>query len=120
MAQEATELSPLTATQQGKAQVLSLLGTPLLQSDDQAKIFSRLLTSWDISSDAKSVTLKMKPNLKWSDGKPITATDIVTTLNIYLDSNVSASAGRIGGVEGQDAVTKKTATTVSGVTSPDP
>ncbi len=120
MAQEATELSPLTATQQGKAQVLSLLGTPLLQSDDQAKIFSRLLTSWDIAGDAKSVTLTMKPNLKWSDGQPITAKDIVTTLNIYLDSNVSASAGRIGGVEGQDAVTKKTATTVSGVTSPDP
>lgn len=119
MAQEATELNPLTATQQGKAEVLSLLGTPLLQSDDQAKVFSRLLTSWDPSTDAKTVTLKLKPNLKWSDGQPITSADIVTTLNIYLDSNVSASAGRIGGVEGQDAVAKKTATTVSGVTAPD-
>jgi peptide/nickel transport system substrate-binding protein len=119
MAQEATELSPLTATQQGKAQVLSLLGTPLLQSDDQAKVFSRLLTSWDPSSDATTVTFKLKPNLVWSDGQPITSADIVTTLNIYLDSAVSASAGRIGGVEGQDAVAKKTATTVSGVTAPD-
>jgi peptide/nickel transport system substrate-binding protein len=119
MAQEATELSPLTATQQGKAEVLSLLGTPLLQSDDQAKVFSRLLTSWDPSSDAKTITLKLKPSLTWSDGQPITSADIVTTLNIYLDSTVSASAGRIGGVEGQDAVAKKTATTVSGVTAPD-
>ena len=119
MAQEATELSPLTATQQGKAEVLSLLGTPLLQSDDQAKVFSRLLTSWDPSSDAKTITLKLKPSLTWSDGQPITSADIVTTMNIYLDSTVSASAGRIGGVEGQDAVAKKTATTVSGVTAPD-
>ncbi len=119
MAVEATDITPLTATQQGKAEVLSLLGTPLLQSDDQAKIFSRLLSTWDISSDAKTVTLKLKPNLSWSDGQPITSADIMTTLNIYLDSTVSASAGRIGGVEGQDAVTKKTATTVSGVTAPD-
>lgn len=119
MAQQATDISPLTATQQGKGQVLSLLGTPLLQSDDQAKIFSRLLTSWDTSADAKTVTLKLKPNLKWSDGKPITTADIVTTLNIYLDTSVSAGAGRIGGVAGQDELGSGKAKTLSGVKATD-
>lgn len=119
MSQEATDITPLTATQQGKGEMFSLLGTPLLQSDDQAKIFSRLLDSWDTSSDATTVTLKLKPNLKWSDGKPITSADVLTTLNIYLDTTVSAGAGRIGGVAGQDAVTDGKAKTVSGVTAPD-
>jgi peptide/nickel transport system substrate-binding protein len=32
------------------------------------------------SADGRTVTLKLKPNLKWSDGEPLTADDVVFTL----------------------------------------
>ena len=34
------------------------------------------------SSDGKSYTFKLRPNLKWSDGKPITADDVVFTFKL--------------------------------------
>jgi ABC-type transport system substrate-binding protein len=29
--------------------------------------------SWEVSDDRKTVTLKLAPDMKWSDGKPITS-----------------------------------------------
>jgi len=40
-----------------------------------------LATSWKGSSDRKTWTYKLRPNLKWSDGKPLTSEDIVYTVN---------------------------------------
>src|SRR5678815_1740910 len=32
--------------------------------------------SWEVSDDRKTVTLKLAPDMKWSDGKPITSKDV--------------------------------------------
>ncbi len=39
----------------------------------------------DISADGLTITLKLKPNLKWSDGQPITSKDIVYTWQMNAD-----------------------------------
>jgi peptide/nickel transport system substrate-binding protein len=36
----------------------------------------QLALSWDISADGKSITFKLRPGVKWHDGKPFTAADI--------------------------------------------
>jgi len=36
--------------------------------------------SFSYSADGRSVTIKVKPNVKWSDGEPLTADDVVFTL----------------------------------------
>ena len=41
-----------------------------------------LAESWDISSDGKTYTFILRPDLKWSDGEPLTADDVVFT---YMD-----------------------------------
>jgi peptide/nickel transport system substrate-binding protein len=115
LSDDLSNISPLTAIQQGKGQILSLLGLPILQTDQDGKIISQVLESWDISDDATVVTLKVVEGLKWSDGEPITAEDVNTTLNIYLDASISANAGRIGGVLGQDELADGTADSLSGV-----
>jgi peptide/nickel transport system substrate-binding protein len=40
-----------------------------------------LARSWTSSPDKRTWTYKLRPNLKWSDGKPLTADDIVYTVN---------------------------------------
>lgn len=52
-----------------------------------AKDFSSapgLATSWAESSDHKTWTYQIRPNLKWSDGQPLTAADAAYTFNRIL------------------------------------
>ena len=37
--------------------------------------------SWEVSDDRKTVTMKLAPDMKWSDGKPITSKDVKWSLD---------------------------------------
>ncbi|MFB2839207.1 ABC transporter substrate-binding protein [Floridanema evergladense] len=53
------------------------------------KIEPDLAESWTISEDKKKIVFTLKPNLKWSDGKPLTADDVIFTYNeIYLNERI--------------------------------
>lgn len=41
-----------------------------------------LASSYQISSDAKTITFNLRQGVKWSDGQPFTADDVVFTLNM--------------------------------------
>ncbi len=52
-----------------------------------------LAESYTISADEKTITYKLKPDLKWSDGEPLTAADFVDAVNlIYLDPEVQTNS----------------------------
>ena len=44
------------------------------------------LENGGITADGKTVTVKLKPDLKWSDGTPLTAEDVAWTYNYYVDN----------------------------------
>ena len=51
--------------------------------------------SYEYSADGKTITIKLKPNLKWSDGEALTADDVVFTLGFgpnKTDKLISATA----------------------------
>jgi len=53
-------------------------------TDKSAKDFSTtpgLAQSWKGSADGKTWTYTLRPNLKWSDGQPLTAEDVAYTVN---------------------------------------
>jgi peptide/nickel transport system substrate-binding protein len=53
-------------------------------TDKSPKDFSPipgLAKSWTSSADKKTWTYTMRPNLKWSDGQPLTAEDVAYTIN---------------------------------------
>ncbi len=53
--------------------------------------FSPLLAeSWTINKDSNYITLNIRDNLHWSDGKPITVDDIIFTFDIYSDPKVNS------------------------------
>jgi peptide/nickel transport system substrate-binding protein len=47
-----------------------------------------LATSWKISPDGKRYLLKLRPDVKFSDGHPFDADDVIFTWQIALDENV--------------------------------
>ena len=49
------------------------------QDGTTGEILPALAESWDISGDRTRITFTLRPNLKWSDGHPLTADDVVFT-----------------------------------------
>lgn len=45
----------------------------------------------EVSKDGLTWTFKMKPGLKWSDGEPITADDVIFTLDVIYDEKVQTN-----------------------------
>ncbi len=44
---------------------------------------------WEISEDNKTITFTLRKNLKWSDGQPLTAKDVVFSYNdLYLNPKI--------------------------------
>jgi peptide/nickel transport system substrate-binding protein len=51
----------------------------------------RLAQSWDISPDGKTVTFHLRHDVKWFDGQPLTARDVLFTLKVIYDPKVPNS-----------------------------
>jgi peptide/nickel transport system substrate-binding protein len=64
-----------------------------------------------ISPDGRSVTWRLKPNVRWSDGQPFTAADVVFTYQFVSDPKVAAVTAEyydaIAKVEAIDPLTVK-------------
>lgn len=69
-----------------------ILYDPLVRWSPEFKILPNLCVSWDIQNEGKVYVLKLIQGVKWSDGTPFTADDIVFAVNdTLLDKEVSPS-----------------------------
>lgn len=59
----------------------------LMTYDRDGNRIPRIATSWSISSDRKTYTFLLREGVKWSDGHPFTAQDIVFTINNFAKFN---------------------------------
>lgn len=72
----------------------SLVGSMMLegltrQHPITGDIEPALAESWDISDDNLEIVYTLRPNLKWSDGQPLTPEDVVFTYNqLYLNPDI--------------------------------
>jgi peptide/nickel transport system substrate-binding protein len=61
----------------------------IAENGQTAALEAALAESWQISPDKKNITFTLRESLKWSDGKPLTADDVVFTYNeIYLNEKI--------------------------------
>lgn len=67
------------------------------------------LENGGISEDLRSITWKLKPGVKWSDGTALTSADVVFTANYCMDPNGGcAQLAKFEGVESVEAVDELT------------
>ncbi len=70
--------------------VFGLIQQGLLQTNGlTGEIEPALAESWEISEDQKTIILKLRPGLRWSDGEPLTVDDVVFSFNeVYLNEDI--------------------------------
>ena len=72
-----------------------------------------LASSWKVSADGRSFTLKLRRGLRFSDGQPFDADDVVFTFKVYLDQRVNSPQRDLLVINGKPlSVTKIDAYTV--------
>jgi peptide/nickel transport system substrate-binding protein len=110
--------NPLLATTGTTQIITALVFDPLLDIDTNNTLIPGLAESIPSSPDAKTYTFKLRPNLKWSDGKPLTSEDVVFTFQLIFDPNYKEFSSFLRGqaerliasVEASDPLTVKIVT----------
>lgn len=74
-----TNANPLYVTGQVNDAVSKLLFASLFKYDDKNKLVGDLAERYDVDAAGTTYTVRLKPNLTWHDGKPLTAADVVFT-----------------------------------------
>jgi peptide/nickel transport system substrate-binding protein len=97
---DADDLNPLTFDNTQSYQIVHLLFRALARRDSTLSNYvPDLLERWE-RPDSTAVLLHVRPNLKWHDGRPVTAEDIVFTIERQQDSlTASPRQADVAGVE---------------------
>lgn len=69
----------------------ALIFSGLLRYDERGLPQPDLAERWDVSADGLVYTFHLRPNARWHDDQPVTATDVVFTLQLLQDPNYPGS-----------------------------
>lgn len=88
---EPKTLNPLIAADAPSREVISTMQADLVHINRTTQLTEPALAkSWKISRDGLQYTLVLRRGLKFSDGQPMDADDVLFTFHVYLDENVHA------------------------------
>jgi peptide/nickel transport system substrate-binding protein len=94
----------------------------LTRPDKKLRPSPSLAESWEVSPDGLSYTFKLRKGVKFQDGSPFTAQDVKFTWELiaHPDNKAGAQiAGYFGNIEGAAAYRAGSASSISGITTPD-
>jgi peptide/nickel transport system substrate-binding protein len=95
---DAHTLTPLIARDFYAARIHTEVLEPLVHMDHDPPFdwVPGLARSWQVSEDGKSITFHLFPNARFSDGKPVTADDVIFTWRTVMDPAIAAAHLRSG------------------------
>jgi peptide/nickel transport system substrate-binding protein len=80
-----SQLNSVLTSDTASAQVISMMFEGLLISKPNGDLVPGLASAMpQVSSDGKTYTFKLRQNLKWSDGQPLTSDDVLFTFNMMF------------------------------------
>lgn len=82
---DASNLIPLLSTDSTSHGIASMIYNGLVKYDKDLNIVGDLAESWDISEDGLVITFHLREGVKWHDGHPFTAGDVLFTYQVTID-----------------------------------
>jgi peptide/nickel transport system substrate-binding protein len=86
---EPRTLNPVAALDVGSRELISLMMADLIHVDRHSfQAAPALARRWTVSNDGMKYTLYLRRGLRFSDGHPFDADDVLFTFNVHLDEQV--------------------------------
>jgi peptide/nickel transport system substrate-binding protein len=105
---EPKTLNPLIAADTRSREVIAVMQADLVHINRATQLTEPALAkSWKISPDGLTYTLVLRQGIKFSDGQPLDANDVLFTFRVYLDENVHATQRDLLIVGGKPIVVRK-------------
>jgi len=82
---DASNLIPLLSSDSTSHEIGGLVYNGLVKYDKNLKIVGDLAESWEISPDGLVITFHLRHNVRWHDGQPFTAEDVLFTYRLTID-----------------------------------
>jgi peptide/nickel transport system substrate-binding protein len=90
MTGEPSGLISMIAGESASSAITSNIFNSLLKYDKNLELEGDLVKNWEISADQKTIVFKLKPDLKWADGKPLTSADVLFTWQAVTDEKTAS------------------------------
>ena len=88
---EPKTLNPVTATDAVSREVIGRLMGDLIEINRSSQQTEPALAkSWKISPDGRTFTLQLRKGIRFSDGHPFDADDVLFSFNVYMDEAVDS------------------------------
>jgi peptide/nickel transport system substrate-binding protein/oligopeptide transport system substrate-binding protein len=84
---------PGQATDQPSIEAITMVFTGLVQQNDSLQVQPQLAQSYEVTSDGLTYTFHLRPDLKFSDGTPLTANDVAYSIDRALSPTISSLNG---------------------------
>lgn len=108
--------SPIYYSSSYDGYVVDLVMHGLVTRDEEGLIVPAVATKWEVSEDNLTYTFYLNPDVKFSDGTPVTAKDVEFTFKAIAHPNYDGRYGAlVQDIVGADEYTAGTADTISGI-----
>lgn len=88
----ADSLDPALSANQGQTMVTRMWGEPLVELDADGGVEMRLAEAVESSADAKTWTFKIRSGVTFSNGKTLTAEDVMATMDRHAGEDTKSGA----------------------------
>jgi oligopeptide transport system substrate-binding protein len=88
-------MDPALSTDAASIAGIDLVFTGLVQFDNNLKVTPQLASSYSVASDGLTWTFHLRPNLKFSDGTPLTSADVVYSIDRALQPATKSVVGPV-------------------------
>jgi peptide/nickel transport system substrate-binding protein len=82
---DASNLIPILSSDSASHEIAGMIFNGLVKYDRDIKVVGDLAESWDISKDGLAITFHLRKGVRWHDGHPFAAEDILYTYQVTID-----------------------------------
>lgn len=93
MTGEPSGLIAMIAGESAASAIAGNIFNSLLKYDRNLELTGELAQSWDISTDKRTISFYLKPDLKWADGHALTSEDVLFTWQKVTDEKTRTPYG---------------------------
>lgn len=93
MSGEPSGLIAMLAGESAASAIAGNIFNSLLKYDKNLDLEGEAAETWLVSNDRRTITFKLKPDMKWADGAPLTSADVLFTWQLVTDDNTRTPYG---------------------------